>query len=678
MGPLMMVPSHEIQVLGLLVVVLVLAVGLGISVGHRNEPFVEAAIVSTAGAAMLDSRCTVTSNTGNPHVMGVFSGLMRHPMIPDACYFRTVTGNGRIVATDECLAGSEIHEPAVTNDIKNESVLGARRCVVRLKPGLAPSAYAAYDNALHEKAVERTDRFNKVVADIVVKKGAMINMGADRNATTGSLVSSIQSRQNVHGNLMTNYGDLEALIRDATSKATTITGQASTAAATLASSKDWQSRAAVRSSEAASKRIELSSAQADAAPGRESQRTQERNNRKNTLASVNTDSALSINTSLVSSQADTVCAAKAAADKAVADKITADTNVQVASNQAIQVDANHVADLGAFGMAPWYGAASFVDPSARWIWSRSDAASWVPLGGCIAFSSVFVVQASEKTATLHVIVDNFSVVYLNGKKVGTADGGWGGPDYPKIANLPLVPYADNNITIAATNVGGPAGIIAALIATQGGRVLARTNSSWTWKNSCPQTAVARNNSYGPATNYGTFFPPVMSDYTVNPGDGQVYTARGSTDRIMGQLGAWRPFNGLTSGNPYDKWQSTDACYDGSYNAIWSAAFDDGYNDTSYPGQWVQIQMPFPFVATRYELAGDMLDHRLYASSSSHGWTVLDGEIRSSPSYSTINSFAVNSGQAYTKFVIKIKRSLGIAGWGRASMMWFRLFGRYSD
>jgi hypothetical protein len=321
-----MPPSHEIQVLGVLVVVLVLAVGLGISVGHRKgeESFVEMAIVSSAGAAMLDSRCTVTSNTGNPHVMGVFSGLMRHPMVPDACYFRTVTGNGRIVATDECLPGSEIHEPAVTNDIKNESVLGARRCVVRLKPGLAPSAYAAYDNALHEKAVERTDRFNRVVADIVVKKGAMINMGADRNATTGSLVSTIQSRQNTHGNLMTNYGDLEALIRDATTKATTITGQASTAATTLASSRDWQSRAAVRSSEAASKRIELSSAQADAAPGRESQRTQERNNRKDTLASVNTNSALSINTGAVSAQADAVCAAKAAADKAVADKIAAD------------------------------------------------------------------------------------------------------------------------------------------------------------------------------------------------------------------------------------------------------------------------------------------------------------------------------------------------------------------
>jgi hypothetical protein len=134
------------------------------------------------------------------------------------------------------------------------------------------------------------------------------------------MMSAIQSRQDAHSNLMTDYGDLEALLRDVTSRANTITGQASAAAATIAASKDWQSRASVRSSEAAAKRIELSSAQADAAPARESQRTQERNNRKDALAAANADTALLINTGTMSAQADTVCSAKAAADQAAAKK----------------------------------------------------------------------------------------------------------------------------------------------------------------------------------------------------------------------------------------------------------------------------------------------------------------------------------------------------------------------
>ena len=69
--------------------------------------------------------------------------------------------------------------------------------------------------------------------------------------------------------------------------------------------------------------------------------------------------------------------------------------------------ANPAADLGAFGIGPWGGGAKFVDPLARWIWSRSDAASWAPAGGD-----------------------------------------------------------------------------ASLVATQGGRVLTRTDGTWTWKSPC--------------------------------------------------------------------------------------------------------------------------------------------------------------------------------------------------
>ncbi len=152
--------------------------------------------------------------------------------------------------------------------------------------------------------------------------------------------------------------------------------------------------------------------------------------------------------------------------------------------EVVPTFANPAADLGAFGIGPWGRGANFVDPLARWIWTRSDAASWAPAGGCVAFSCSFAVQESEKTATLHAIVDDTSTVYLNGASVGRADGGWGNPNYPKIANLALVPGRTNTLTIAAINNGGPAGIVASLVATQGGRVLTRTDGTWTWKSPC--------------------------------------------------------------------------------------------------------------------------------------------------------------------------------------------------
>jgi hypothetical protein len=95
------------------------------------------------------------------------------------------------------------------------------------------------------------------------------------------------------------------------------------------------------------------------------------------------------------------------------------------------------------------------------------------------------VGASVRSATLHAIVDNESVVYLNGSEVGTANGGWSNPNYPKI-NLALTPGTTNTLTINATNAGGPAGLIAAVIA--GGRTLVRTDMTWTWKPTCAQAS----------------------------------------------------------------------------------------------------------------------------------------------------------------------------------------------
>lgn len=143
--------------------------------------------------------------------------------------------------------------------------------------------------------------------------------------------------------------------------------------------------------------------------------------------------------------------------------------------------ANPVADLGAFGIGPWGAGANFADPLARWIWSRPGAAGWAPVG-CVTFSTTFAVNASEDTATLHAIIDDN--LFLNGVQVGVANGGWWDSNYPKLRNLPLLPGKSNTLTISASNGGGPAGIIVSLIATQGNRVITRTDSTWTWRGPC--------------------------------------------------------------------------------------------------------------------------------------------------------------------------------------------------
>jgi len=156
--------------------------------------------------------------------------------------------------------------------------------------------------------------------------------------------------------------------------------------------------------------------------------------------------------------------------QATANKI--DNAVQASSRNAVN-------DLGPYNMGPW-NAWNFQDPSAHWIWSERGAAGNAATGWCVAFQKVFN-SPWNTGATVHVICDDSAVVYLNGDYVGRGDGGWGGGNYNR---LPVTLYADNNVLhIEGVNGGGPAGLLASVIADNG-TVLARTDSSWTWVYNC--------------------------------------------------------------------------------------------------------------------------------------------------------------------------------------------------
>jgi hypothetical protein len=467
----------------LLTVVLLTYAATAARIRNPKEPFTgeENSILSDFGAALLDNRCRIEAAGGASHVMKLFSGLMRHPSRPNTCFFRTIAGNGRIVATDECMPGSEIHDDAVVEEMSKQSVLGSTRCVVKLRPGLAPDAYDAYDAALQEKAIERTDRFTALVVKITEEKADMMDNGEDRDDSTAGLVTATQARRTAHGILVTNYDELEKSLNKATEIGDILTAQAESATATMSKRDEWKQQAAAKKPQAEVKQQELA-------------------------------------------------AARAAADAAPA---TLEAKKQDVANR----------------------------------------------------------RAKEST-------------------------------------------------VAA---------------------------------SCKSGEAERRASNA---SKAVYYPPSMSDYTLNV-NGDVYIAKSSTERIHGKLAAWMPFDGKHSADTYTKWQSTDACYDNTQRATWSAPFDDGHNDMSYPGQWVQIQLPFPIYITAYQLAGDMTDHRLYAKSEAQPWTVLD-QRQSSHGWSAISTYHLPSvSQPYTKFAVKIGRSRQEPGYGRASMMWFRVRG-YRD
>lgn len=135
-----------------------------------------------------------------------------------------------------------------------------------------------------------------------------------------------------------------------------------------------------------------------------------------------------------------------------------------------------VTTLGKFGINPWGVNAAFAAPTAFWIWNSQTAATDAPANVPVTFKTQFWNSGSTPiNATLHIVVDNDATVNLNGSDIGKASGGWGNANYPK---MPVTLQPGNNLfTIVATNGGGPAGLLAAVI-DPSGKVLLQTDHTW--------------------------------------------------------------------------------------------------------------------------------------------------------------------------------------------------------
>jgi hypothetical protein len=132
--------------------------------------------------------------------------------------------------------------------------------------------------------------------------------------------------------------------------------------------------------------------------------------------------------------------------------------------------------LGTIGMGPWGYASQFADRSAQWIWDEQGAASSATAGKLIYFSKELNVSGTTRVV-IHCISDDGGQIFVNDEVKGSiAGGGWGTTNYTKLAVD--LQSGTNTIKISSINGGGPAGLVASIIRSDGA-VLARTDATWT-------------------------------------------------------------------------------------------------------------------------------------------------------------------------------------------------------
>ena len=152
---------------------------------------------------------------------------------------------------------------------------------------------------------------------------------------------------------------------------------------------------------------------------------------------------------------------------------TAIANVTNLKYEAITVNAKV---LGQIGMGPWGYGSQFADKSAQWIWDEQGAAANATVGKTIFFSKELNVPSATRV-TIHCISDDGGEIFINDvSKGGIAGGGWGTTNYTKL--VVDLKSGTNTIKISSVNGGGPAGLVASIIRSDGA-VLARTDGTWT-------------------------------------------------------------------------------------------------------------------------------------------------------------------------------------------------------
>jgi hypothetical protein len=159
-------------------------------------------------------------------------------------------------------------------------------------------------------------------------------------------------------------------------------------------------------------------------------------------------------------------------------------------------------------------------------------------------------------------------------------------------------------------------------------------------------------------------------------------ATASSERAGSAWGAANAADGLPQASAAGEWQSADACYDAStLVARYSRAFEDGFEDADYTGEWVQLRTPAPVRATSYHVAGDAQEFRLYGGDGHGTWTVLDERASQTLDFARVRTFpvaqtsAAAATSAFDRFALKVRRSHQSAAGGRCSLSLLRVSGR---
>ena len=136
--------------------------------------------------------------------------------------------------------------------------------------------------------------------------------------------------------------------------------------------------------------------------------------------------------------------------------------------------------LGSYKMAPWNGTwnglSSFPDDgTARWIWTRADAARNDPNHNEKPFIKRYVNPTNQVIpATIYACADDFGSMWLNDAPVALNWNGFGRWSVQ-------IPPGESKLHINARNTGGPAGLIV-ICKDNSNKTLFVSDSSWVTRN----------------------------------------------------------------------------------------------------------------------------------------------------------------------------------------------------
>jgi hypothetical protein len=136
-------------------------------------------------------------------------------------------------------------------------------------------------------------------------------------------------------------------------------------------------------------------------------------------------------------------------------------------------------ELGPLGMKPWGGSSNkYFHKDTKWIWNTYQAQKNAPsgIGGTLFIYLYFCEVKAGMNAKINLVVDNESHVFINAKKIGQANGGWGQND-GSISFRFKFNYGTNIIAINAGNSGGPAGFISTIY-DNNDKPIIWTNKDW--------------------------------------------------------------------------------------------------------------------------------------------------------------------------------------------------------